>query len=254
MFPLTHTLVAQNIISKDDPQVVFGGVFPDLAHGIGLNRDVTHEMGEDFYRFCREHDRSFLDFARAVISHGAKPPGLDYYADQSFEGKKHGYCFQRAVPLVEKVIKTCALPPQMGLWKAHNFIEMAFEVITVELNPVLPDQFLAALEDEAILKGCSDVLGCYFGINRARIFEAFQRMPDFFCLHDVTAVNLAKKYAMQLRKRHGVLKADPQGMTEVLEEARKIVSEEYSSFIRDAENKISLLLSQYPRDPRAKKD
>lgn len=251
MFPLAHALVAQNLIKKDDSQVIFGGVFPDLAHVIGLNRDTTHEMGRDFYSFCRDYDEDFLDFARAVISHGASPPGLDYHADQSYEGREPGYCFQRAVPLVDQVIKTCAIPHEMGLWKAHNFIEMAFDVISVELNPLLTEQFATALEDEKELKRCANLLGRYFHVDGAMINDAFQRMPDYFCLQDVTAFNLAEKYAAQLKKRHGVLKADPQGMAGVIEEAREIVTAEFSLFINDVEDKICQLLLQYPR---AKKD
>ncbi|HHT64056.1 MAG: hypothetical protein ACOX4H_04225 [Bacillota bacterium] len=246
MFPLTHALVAQNLVKNDRSRAIIGGVFPDLANVIGLHRDVTHEMGHDFYRFCQENDKDFLDFAQAVISHGANPPGLDYYADQSYQEKEPGYCFQRAVPLVDQVIKTCAIPPQMGLWKAHNFIEMAFDVISVELYPVLPDQFEAALKDEGLLKSCSDLLGRYFHIDGGKVNDAFQKMPKYFCLRDVTPVNLAKKYAVQLKKRHGVLGADPQGIAEVIQEARKIVEEEFSSFLHDAVEKMSRLLLSYP--------
>jgi len=247
MFPLTHALVAQNLIKDVGSRAVLGGVFPDLANVIGINRDVTHEMGEDFYRFCRIYDEDFLDFAQAVISHGANPPGLDYYADVSFEGQDTGYCFQRGAPLVDQVVKTCGIPPQMGLWKAHNFIEMAFDVISAELYPCLTEQFQAAIDDTRALKSCSYILGRYFQLDGTKIEDAFQRMPGFFCLSEVTPFNLAEKYAGQLRKRHGVLTADPEAMSEVIQEAREMVEGEFQSFMNDAQDRIAHLLTQYPR-------
>lgn len=250
MFPLTHALMAQNLIKNAESRVILGGVFPDLASVIGLNRDVTHEMGGDFYHFCRLYNEDFLDFAQAVISHGANPPGLDYYADQSYQEQDQGYCFQRGALLVDQVVKTCGIPPQMGLWKAHNFIEMAFDVISAESYPYLTEQFQAALEDQAALKDCSYILGRYFQLDGGKIEDAFQRMPNFFCLSDVTPLHLAEKYAMQLKKRHGVLTADPEAMSEVIQKAREMVEGEYLFFINDVFDRISRLLTQYPRKQR----
>lgn len=246
MFPLTHALMAQNLIKDGETRVILGGVFPDLANVIGIKRDQTHEMGGDFYYFCRSYDEELLDFAQAIISHGAKPPGLDHYADQAYQGQETGYCFQRGAYLVDKVIKSCGIPPEMGLWKAHNFIEMAFDVISSELYPILIDQFQRALKDMSRLKSCSAILGRYFQLDRTKIEDAFLRMPDFFCLIDVTPFNLAKKYARQLEKRHGVLTADPEAMAEVIQEAREMVEGEYASFMHDVEVKIAHLLTQYP--------
>lgn len=246
MFPLTHALMAQNLIKGVGTRVILGSVFPDLANAIGINRDQTHEMGRDFYSFCRSHDEGFLDFAQAIISHGANPPGLDYYADQSYQGQESGYCFQRGAFLVDKVIKSCGIPSKMGLWKAHNFIEMAFDVISVEFYPGLTEQFQAALEDIATIKSCSLILGHYFQVNEREIEEAFLRMSGFFCLNDVTPFNLAEKYARQLKKRHGVLTADPAAMAEVIKEAQEMVVGEYPSFMHDVEGKIAHLLTQYP--------
>lgn len=248
MFPLTHALVAQKIIKNASSQAVLGSVFPDLANGIGLHRDITHEMGDEFYHFCREDGAENLEFAQAVISHGANPTCLDYYADQSYEGKEQGYCFQRGALLVDQVVAACAIPPGMGLWKAHNFIEMAFDVISVESYPNLTDQFQAALDDKRTVHDCSYLLGRFFQVDGAKIAESFLGMPRFFCLSNVTPIHLAEKYAIQLKKRHGVLKADPAAMADVIENARKIIEGEYISFINDAIDKIDHIMTQYPKE------
>ena len=250
MFPLTHALVAQKLIKNSRSRVILGGVFPDLANVIGLNRDVTHEMGENFYHFCRVDYEDFIDFAQAVISHGANPPGLDYYADQSYQGQEPGYCFQRGEILVDQVIKACGIPPEMGLWKAHNFIEMAFDVISVKLYPSLPQKFEDALGDRAELEECSCILSKFFQIDQGKIAGAFLRMPEFFCLNDVTPFHLAEKYALQLKKRHGVLTANPEAMSEVIQKAQEIIEGEFLTFINHFYDKVSPLLTKYPRTQR----
>ncbi|WP_148135634.1 hypothetical protein [Candidatus Formimonas warabiya] len=244
---MTHTLVAQTLLGNAHPRIILGGIFPDLGTAIGLNRDVTHAMGRDFYQFCREGNPEFLDFAQAVISHGSDPRGLDYYADQSFAGKDTGYCFQRAVPLVDKVVAACGIPPDMGLWKAHNFIEMAYEVIAVEKHPHLTESVFQALSDDQTVHRCSQVLARYFGLDTGKIEMTFRQMPHFFCLSQVTPLHLAEKYAVQLEKRHQVHTADIAAMTGVIQEAREQVEEEFPLFINGSLTLISPVITQFPR-------
>ncbi|MCR6545611.1 hypothetical protein [Dehalobacterium formicoaceticum] len=247
MFPLTHSLTAQKLIENPGARAILGSVFPDLANVIGLHRDETHEMGLDFYRFCHNHYQEHLDFARGVISHGANPQGLDFYADQSFAGQNQGYCFQRGSIIVDQVVKTCGIPKQMGLWKAHNFIEMTYDVITAERYPYLLQDFQEALADKDAIEDCSMILGKYFQIDRGKIKAAFLKMPEFFCLNEVTPLHLAEKYALQLQKRHGIYQADPPAMAEVLAEARDLVEDEFMPFMDGVYERLCQLMAQFPK-------
>ncbi|MGI6679528.1 MAG: hypothetical protein ACOX2Q_10935 [Dehalobacterium sp.] len=238
--------MAQKSIENIGAGAILGSVFPDLANVIGLHRDETHEMGLDFYRFCRTYYREHLDFARGIISHGANPQGVDFYADQSFDGQNQGYCFQRGSLIVDQVIKTCGIPPQMGLWKAHNFIEMAYDLITAERYSYLLKEFQEELADEGAIEDYSQILGQYFQIEASKIKGAFQKMPEFFCLDDVTPIHLTKKYAVQLQKRHGVVKSDPWAMSEVLEEALQLIEDEFTPFMEGVYERLALLLAQFP--------
>jgi len=231
MFPLTHVLTARTLLESSQHQVVLGGIFPDLGNTVGLNRQIAHEMGTGFLEFCRERNRGFLYFAWAIITHGSKPNGLDYFADEYFNGQAPGYCFQRAVPLVDKVITACALPPEMGLWKAHNFVEMAYEVIAVERYPFLSDLVLETLNDRVAISGCAEVLGQYFNVDISRIGATFRNLPGYFCLSGITPVRLAEKYAVHLKERHQITGSNVAAMAEIIEEAAAGVRDEFDQFL-----------------------
>lgn len=246
MFPLTHVLVAQDLLLSSHPRVVLGSIFPDLGNVVGLNRTITHEMGTGFFGFCRNDCPGLLDFARAVITHGSEPFGLDYFADENFQGYDQGYCFQRGSVLVKKVVQSCNLPPEMGYWKAHNFIEMAYELVTVERYPGVVDLVMETLHDLKIISQCSDALGQYFNMDISKIGITIARMPDFFCLSRVTPLNLAKKYALQLKIRHNITGSDLSAMAKVISEAREMIEGEYRTFLDDVLKEILEVLKHYP--------
>jgi hypothetical protein len=248
MFPLTHVFVAQSLLKSTHHQVVLGGIFPDLGNIIGLNRSITHEMGAGFFGLCRDKYPQFLDFARAIITHCSYPHGLDYYADEGFEDRDTGYCFQRGAPFVDEVIKACALPPQMGLWKAHNFIEMAYEVISVKHYPFLTELLQDTLVDDAVITECSDLLGKYFNIDTSKITTIIKNMPSIFCISEVTPGNLAKKYAFFLKQRHGISQADPVAMAGIIRQAQESVEGEFHGFIDSCLAKIRVLLGKFDAD------
>lgn len=246
MFPLTHVLLTQALLADDQHPVVLGAIFPDLGNAIGLNRKITHEMGTGFFGFCREDHQEYLPFSQAIISHGSSPCGLDYFADDSYLGADMGYCFQRALPLVPKVIEACHLPAEMGLWKAHNFIEMAYELLTVEKYPHLTGLVKAALQNDRMISDCSSLLGQYFNIDITRIGAVISNMPDLFCLEEITPHGLAEKYARQLQHRHQCDAADPAAMALVIEEAQAIVAGEFSSFIDFNIDQVGRMLKKFP--------
>lgn len=251
MFPFTHVLVAQILLSSSDHQVVLGGILPDLGNSIGLNRDITHEMGTGFYGFCRDNFPEYLEFARAIITHGSRPCGLDYYADECYQGREKGYCFQRGLPFSRKVVTACNIPQEMGLWKAHNFIEMAYELIAVERYPHLSDAVTKMLDDKYIIAKCSDLLGHYFNIDTSKVGTAISRMPTYFCLLNVNSQNLAEKYAQQLKVRHHINGADVDGIAKIIEEAKASVAHEFENFISSSVDLISNLLRDYPKRDNA---
>ena len=246
MFPLTHVLLTQALLVKNDHPVVLGAIFPDLGNAIGLNRKITHEMGTGFFGFCREQHQEGLPFAQAIISHGSSPCGLDYFADDSYLGAPTGYCFLRALPLVEKVVESCGLPAELGLWKAHNFIEMAYELLAAERFPGLSGLVKAALQDEKMIADCSTLLGEYFNIDISQIGAVISNMPALFCLEDISPLALAEKYARQLKLRHQCDHADPLAMALVIEEARSLVAGEFTGFLDFNIDQVGRMLKKFP--------
>jgi len=246
MFPLTHVLLSQQLLINNDHPVVLGAIFPDLGNAIGLNRTITHEMGTGFFAFCRDNHPESLEFSRAIISHGSSPNGLDYFADDRYGGAEMGYCFLRSLPLVDKVVSACGIPGEMGHWKAHNFIEMAYELLADQHFPQLTLLVSRALADQAMIDGSSQILGDYFNIDTSRIGRVIQDMPALFCLEEVTPRHLAEKYARQLALRHGCQAADPGAMAEVIQEAREMVADEFSAFMDFNIEQVGRMLRKFP--------
>lgn len=245
MFPLTHVLLAQDILNSQHFKVVLGSMFPDLGNIIGVDRHITHEMGTGFFGFCRNHHPEFLDFALAIITHGTQPWGVDYYADESYQGQSKGYCFQRAVPIVHRVIEACKIPEEMGLWKAHNFIEMVYDLIAVGKYPFLTGVVEKTLNDIATIEDCAETLGKYFNMDISLISKALHKMPDFFCLTDVNPGHLAEKYAYQLKVRHGITSLDIRAMSEIITDTYELINPEFNHFYNFCREEVSSVLKKY---------
>ena len=151
MFPVTHIWFGEKVLGELDNQSILGTIFPDMVISGCLDYDTTHKSGWKLYEFFKKEYPEFLGFARGTISHGVDPKGLDYYGDEKYRGIEKGYCFQKAMEIVDKVVG-CSIPKELGLWKAHNFIEMAIEVEIDELNPVAHAKMKAAMKDQRVLK------------------------------------------------------------------------------------------------------
>ena len=72
---------------------------------------------------------------------GIAPEEFRHYADvykrQVYHHKRPGFCFQEGAKIAPLVEKYCKVPANMALWKAHNFIEIAFDVLTAAKYPDL---------------------------------------------------------------------------------------------------------------------
>ncbi len=244
MFPLTHIVLAKQVLAKENPQTVLGSVFPDFAVFLKVGRNMAHEMGPDFFDFCCRYYPNHLDFALGILTHGTNLPGLDYYADEAYDGKDVGYCFQRAEKIAEKVREVCRLPENMALWKAHNFIEMSFEVLTAEKYPDIETRALASFpgKEESF---CANVLSEYLDRPPADVFRMFQVVPEHFCFDGTDIPCMAKKYLDQLRRRHGIEADDVKGAAAIIEEGCDLVRLEYDSFMEFCQENVKKSLIPY---------
>ena len=149
MFPLTHLYTAKLALGYETPQTALGSLFPDYGAYLGLGRNLCHEMGVDMYHFAAEHFPDHIDFALGAMTHGTALPGIDWYADEEYHDIRPGFCFQKAELICDEVKKCCNLPQNIAIWKTHNIIELAFDIITEKRVPGIGRSALASYRREA---------------------------------------------------------------------------------------------------------
>lgn len=246
MFPIVHHYANKCLNEKLHPFLIYGGLFPDLASSVGMERDFAHEMGGDFYLWCLEKAPDSLALARGVICHGLKPPGLDYYADEYWPGGEKGWCFQQGRFWLEQVKKATGLPDNLIWWKAHNFIEMALELLVLEENPGLHLEILAALEDQAALDEACGLLAAYSGADAAMLYKIFGQANNIFALDSVNPFTLAQKQAIAFAVRYNFMSPDTPAMAALLCEMREDLRPHYRSFLDLAIARVGDALNALP--------
>ncbi|NLF79906.1 MAG: hypothetical protein GX572_01790 [Clostridia bacterium] len=232
MFPLVHYFVNSQIYGSVPKLMVLGGLFPDIAAGAGWDRDKAHTMGADFHAWCGQNAPQALPLARGIISHGTEPPGVDFHADEFWPGYRKGWCFLVGEKYLDQVAQVTRLPQNLIWWKAHNFVEISYELITDADHPQIKNQLMAALEDHRAVTQAAAVLADYIGLPRQDIISSFQNVPNIFAIDDISPERLAYKQNLAFMVRHGVMDADVKAMAELLEQMSRDLKPGYYPFCR----------------------
>ena len=242
MFPIVHYYVNMIAYGQTPPLMALGSLFPDLASGTGMKRDEAHQMGADFYRWCAGELPDMLPLARGVISHGVMPYGVDHYADEYWPGCQKGWCFEQGKPWIERIISVTCLPKRLGWWKSHNFVEMCYELLTIEQYPFIGENILTALNDDALLTCAATCLNRYTGRDTDLILSMFRKAPQIFSLKEVSPLSLAQRQEASFRRRHNVFDADVVGMASLLEEMKEALRPGYKPVMAEMTKLVSRML------------
>ncbi len=257
MFPLAHHFLVKQILKNPRYHLAerltplqknlirLGAVIPDLVAGMGMDRNFGHLMGKSLYDYCRENHPAAEPFALGVWLHGADPCGFDYYADEHWQ-KGNGWCFQQCTPYIDAVIDACALPPEWGLWKAHNFVEMAAEMACFAQDPTLGRELLAAGQEAEAVQTVADILVQFGNARTESVIPVLASMDQIFSIHQVTPLDLAEKYALQLKRRHDIQDADPVKIAAVLTQVKEDLTDEFWRWYPLVETMILREIEQYP--------
>ena len=241
MFPYTHICFANDVLGKISDEIILGAVFPDTIIAGFLEHSTAHNQAPALHRYL--NGLSVLgDFSRAVITHSTTPRGLDYYCDEKYLDYEKGYAFEMARPLVEKVIKSCNLPQEMGWWKAHNFIEMAADVWLYQKRPEFHGCLKKALNNQTLVLAISQVLAPFFDVPAAKLALSFPVYGEYVPTGEITPVEIATKYGMQTAKKHGIT-IDIMAAANVIEEAVDLVESSFPDFINHCQQNVSELLN-----------
>ncbi len=244
MFPLTHAYTIGRLVPAPEPLHILGAIFPDAVLTNGLPWAKAHCSGAELYAFLSTRDPSLLPFAVGAITHGTRPPGLDYYGDEKYDGFEKGYCFEEARPYAARAAAICRLPASMGWWKAHNFVEMAIECLLAEQDPRLGPAVEEALSNREAAARLAPHLGAFFQTDGAAVAASLPAMLPFLALRDATPAGLAEKYELQVRHKHGVETIDVAGAAELIAEIAGVIQPQCWAFVDEVLGRIRATLEQ----------
>ncbi len=202
MYPQTHVYFAERVLGKMNDAVALGSIFPDMAIGAGLHRDVSHGSGFEIMDFLRGQEH-LKDFALANMTHGVNPNGLDYYCDEKNPPFERGYCFEKGRVLVEATVSACNIPPEMGWWKAHNIIEMGIEM-RISSAGDYGRHLHSAFSNHNLVGDICERLGAFFRRGSLPFMKRIEKFPAYIDLSVSTAESLAAKYDHQMYYKHRI--------------------------------------------------
>ncbi|MFZ5642313.1 MAG: hypothetical protein ACOY46_01835 [Bacillota bacterium] len=235
MFPQTHVYFAGIVLEKMNDAVALGSVFPDMAIGAGVNRDVSHNRGLEMFQFLKS-DSELLDFALANMTHGVSPDGLDYYGDEKNPPFERGYCFEKGRPLIVQTIEACNIPPEMGWWKAHNIVEMGIEM-RISTSGEYGKFLYKAFHNRELIESVSERLGEFYGVGSHPFIRRMSSFPSYIDLTNSTAESLAAKYDYQMSYKHRI-HININAVAKLIRLASEMVADDLDDFFLSVTKKV----------------
>lgn len=231
MFPICHIYFADRVFGSISDFSVLGSIYPDAVISKVLNRDVTHYNTKKIYQYFKNDDEYMKEFALGAESHGVDMKGIDYYSDEKYLDSDRGYCFLKGKRIEKEVIDCCHVPENLGLWKAHNFIEMAFELYLDNKNSYTKELFKNALSQKSKISYISRKLSSFYGIEASYFEKKFCNFSYFFDYEHVNAYTMAQKYSLQLYQKHGIKNMDVKLGASAILKGVDIIKEDAESFL-----------------------
>lgn len=238
MFPLTHIYTAKAVLGYENNLTALGSLFPDYGAFLGIGRNLCHEMSIDMYHYATEHFPDHVDFALGALTHGTALPGIDWYADEEYHGIRPGFCFQKGELICDEAAKCCNLPQNIALWKTHNIIEMAFDVITEKRHPGIGQAVLRAVP-QAGQPFCSAYLQSYLNRSADEIRAMFTEVTNYFSFDGNNIEEMADKFIRSLERRHNIKNCKKDDLIALLLKAVDIVEPLYDDFMAEAVAEIT---------------
>lgn len=238
MFPIVHYYVNKHNFGTVPPLMILGGLYPDLASAMGVDRNYAHQMGKAIFEYCQKQEPEALPLALGIISHGINPHCVDYYADEYWPDCEKGWCFEEGKNWLDRIAAVTTLPEEFLWWKSHNFVEIACEILTNTANPNLNNEIIATINDKQTLSYAAKVLSDFTGCDIQKCIEVFQRTPHIFALESVEPFSLATKQAQAFAFRHNVHGCNIMGMADLIKDISEAIKDSYPSFIKESMNLV----------------
>ncbi len=239
MFPVAHGWLIAQVTDQPTPADYLGCVWPDMLFGSPITHPQSHRSGAQLLAFecglpAGAKREEFIAFVRGVITHGSEPHGFDWFSDEGYgdHGAEKGYAFQRAAPLAARAAVACDVPEGMGLWKAHNFIEMAYERPLYAENLQAARALYDACADTDLMDRIAEPLASYFAQEPAALAESMRRYAEMVALVPTSLDALADAYARQTRYRHPGAQPDASAIASLIGEAETIIANDRDEYLK----------------------
>ncbi len=250
MFPIAHWYFGKQLAGGVyDPLFALGGALPDLGRSMGLDRNEAHSSCcRAFYRYALTQAPELKPAALGMLGHGIDPHCVDYYADEHWQQGPRGWCFQQGTPYIPQVIAACRLPAEWGLWKSHNLVEMACELLLEQHDPSLSQELLQAAGDSQAQGVLAQGLSRCFGLEEKRVRRSLAMLPEIFAIDRPTARSLGEKYRLSLERIHQIQQADAEAIAALIVQIQQEKGEGFWPWSRQVSGLVKANLTTYQQN------
>ncbi len=251
MYPLTHLYFAKRVLGYLDDPTALGSIFPDVLILSGMAWKESHSLGQKIWRLFSEKEEDLLHFSLGVITHGVEPRGLDYYSDEKYKGYEKGYCYEKAKPLISRVVQACNISAENGWWKAHNFIEMGVELYINEKYPRLLTSLRQALNNAPFIGKLCRELSSLLQRDAGLLEESILTFRGFFEEEPLDARLLALRYQRQIYYSHNIASIDLAESRDIIHQGKELAACDLEDFFSEAGRSVKEYIRSGLRDNAA---
>ncbi|WP_066634651.1 hypothetical protein [Desulfolucanica intricata] len=235
MYPQTHVYFAERVLGKTSDEITLGSIFPDLIISNTLDHTTAHHSGQKIFNLLKNHP-NLIEFAKAVITHGIEPHGLDYYGDEKYFDFERGYCFEKGKAIIDETIAACNIPTRMGWWKSHNIIEMGIELLVNDIKPC-GSLIRQAFNNRKLIGTLDKHLMHFHCTGPINLVQKTAFFADYIEIDNITEETLAAKYEFQMITKHNIL-INRKQVACLIEKAAKSVTEDLDEFFDYTAEKV----------------
>jgi hypothetical protein len=244
MFAIAHAYLMERIFPERTPMHYLGCVWPDMLFNGPLKHEQTHRDCLALLADAHDHAPALVPFVRAAITHGEEPHGFDWYSDRAYDpGAPKGYAFERARPFVAEVVAATKVSPDIGLWKAHNFVEMSFEIALGHAYPHLGPMVAAACTDKELVRAVADLAAAHFHVSAEELARNIIDFPATVALDQPTSLTLAQAYMHQLDLKHGVTDPDVPAMAGIIDRVWESIAPDREAFLEYCVREVAAMMT-----------
>lgn len=254
MFPIAHAYLLKRIVSMPTPAHFLGCVWPDMLFESPLSHPQSHRSGATLAQFTATlsngaEREAFQAFVTGVLTHGSEPRGFDWYSDEEWGGKPleaKGYAFQHGRALAERAAAACGVAPELGWWKAHNIVEIAFERPLYATDAELGQRLEDACLDLELMRRVAAPLAVYFQLAAEDFVTPMRRFREVVQLHPVDAAASARTYALQVRLKHPGAEPDEAAIAALIEAAERDIASDRDAYLDECVARVGAMLRTIP--------